>query len=247
MGGWHSLGLLSLAPVVLLSPLPCMLPIGVGASVACAFAPAFRSFALRPIAALPTPDAAATERLLLVHRATQYAESGCAALVVAYAAVATFGGAPRALTSAYLGIVLAWAIVAAGGLIAQLRLGDGLARQLVDPTLLPAAGAARATRGLLGVMVAAALGGACVAASTALGPGGWLGGIGATLLVLASFGLAACALFARAHAELVAECVFESPILRERQEVDPMHAPREAVVPRPPPPPEADEPPIPLA
>lgn len=249
LAAWHSLGFLSLAPILLLSPLPCLLPFGVATAVACGFAPAFRLFALRSIGSLPTPQPARTRTLLALCRASQVAELACVAIVLAYAAVATFGVAPRTLTAVYFATLLVWASMAALGLVAQLRFGDALAAQLVEPSRFPAAGTFRTTAGLVATSCLTLFGAACLGLSAWPTPIGWLGGVAMGILVVAALGLAACAVLVRSHAHLVADCIYESPFLRAKERVDPMRAPREAFMPRPPARPAAvdDEPPIPLA
>ena len=254
LSAWHSLGFLSLAPILLLSPLPCLLPFGVATAVACGFAPAFRLFALRSLGALPAPQPSRTKTLLQLCRASQVAELGCVAVVLVYAAVATFGIAPRALTAVYFGTLPVWASLAALGLVAQIRLGDALAAQLDEPNRLPAAGSFRATAGLVATSCLALFGAVCLGLSAWPTPIGWLGGVATGILIVAALGLAACAIFARAHAHAVADRVYESKFLRAKERIDPMRAPREAFLRRTPPRKSArpasardDEPPIPLA
>jgi hypothetical protein len=127
---WNQLGFLALPPALLLSPIPCLLPFGVGAAVALGFAPAFRVMALRSFDTLPDElRAALRETLARLHR-VQRLEFVCVGLIAIYALLATFGGAPRSAWHVYFSVVLAWWCIAAAGVGAQVQLGQQLATWL---------------------------------------------------------------------------------------------------------------------
>jgi hypothetical protein len=221
-GAWNGLATTALAPIVLLSPIPCLLPIGVALAVCVAFAPGFRLMHLRSFAALPgelrTPIAAPLARF----RRLQWVELGFGAAILLFAFAWTLGFWGESAGQFYRALILAWWVVAASGVAAQVRLGESLAPLLVDVQLLPNAAVARTRRRFGHAVVVAALGGASVAASalpavaaSSASFASAAGAVGFGLLVVAAlFGASAC-MGAKAQADLVASCVMECAALRE--------------------------------
>ncbi len=127
---WNQLGFLALPPAFLLSPIPCLMPFGVSVSIALGFAPAFRMMALRAFDTLPDELRALSRDKLARLRRVQKLEFVCVGFIAMYAALATFGGAPRSAWNLYFATVLAWWCIAAAGIGAQVRLGQQLATWL---------------------------------------------------------------------------------------------------------------------
>ncbi len=260
MRAWQSLGFAALAPALLLTPLPFLLPWGVAIAIALGFAPAFRLFALRSFRRLPdSVRAAALPAFARMIRA-QRVELGFVAVIGIYAFLATFGLLPQRAAPFYNALILAWWCVAAAGMGAQLRLGRLIAENLIDRESLPTVGWARTLLGirvsfLLVVLGACAMFLATVVLKPDSTPAAICGVVGTLALLMAAIGFGACALFTRAYADIVAECIFESDAFRvrprsrpfavgENDVASPAQPPRNA--PRPPQPPD-DDTPIPLA
>lgn len=218
---WYGLGTAALAPIVLLTPLPCIIPFGIVLAFCVAFAPGFRLLNLRAFESLPPRLAAAIASPLGHVRRIQFVELGFSAIIAAFAFQWTFGSLPEQMVLAYRGIVLGWWMVAVAGVAAQIRLGEQLSQLLVDPELLPNQTVASSRKFCSRAIAIAALGGLSVvlanlpgvAAGTTFADAA--GGGGAALLVAASVVFTVAAFGARAQAELVASCVMESEELRE--------------------------------
>jgi len=256
---WGSLGFLALAPIPLLSPIPCIPWWGIVASVAFAMAPGFRLAAIRNLDILPSGLRDGVRPQTARFRQTQYVEGVFAILVCIYAALGTFAVIPAKFTLLYRALILAWWCVSCAGLVAQLQYGDALlAKAGTDPA--DTADLSRSARWRVRVAFVVVVGGAI---ATALGwtlPRGDLASVievsGLLALGVASVIFIFAALRIRSHAELVGEGLFESTALAkrvvatevavERAESD-LGLPPEWKPPPPPPKPPDDDAPIPLS
>lgn len=140
-GCWRTLASASLAPIVLMSPIPYLLPFGIAMAVATGLAPGFRIVALRKfrnLVELPEAGRPATalaqlaaefrvgiKRLLII----AFVELTLASIVV-LALWGTFGSIPAAIKPLYPFAIVAWWMVAMGGVVSQLRIGAALAARL---------------------------------------------------------------------------------------------------------------------
>ncbi|MCE2884610.1 MAG: hypothetical protein LW806_06910 [Planctomycetaceae bacterium] len=256
---WGSLGFLALAPIPLLSPIPCIPWWGIVASVAFAMAPGFRLASIRNLDMLPRELRDGVRPQTARFRQTQYVEGVFAILICLYAALGTFAVIPAKFALLYRALILAWWCVACAGLVAQLQYGDALlAKAGTDPS--DAADLSRSARWRVRVAFLVAVGGAI---ATALGwtlPRGDLAHIievaGLLALGVASVVFIFAALRIRSHAELVGEGLYESDALAkrvvstevpvERAESD-LGLPPEWKPPPSPPKPPDDDTPIPLS
>ena len=214
---WSGLSVVALAPILLLTPLPYILPFGMPLAVAVGFAPCFRLVALRKFDRLPEAFAQIVAAPVRRLRALQIAELGFVAIVLVFAVGGTAGAIPGSLVWMYDATLLAWWLVAMATVSAQLRGGHAIAAQMVDPTILPSV-----DRPVRSALLARIVGGAGVvvgvaattlAAGTALAAPAALVGL-LLLLTAAGLGVHAC-LLAYGHAPIVAECMIESELLRE--------------------------------
>ena len=217
---WHTLGFLCLIPIALLSPLPCLLPFGVGFSICFGFAPAFRLFAIRAFARLPDEIRRPIASELAHLKRVQIVELCFVGLIAVYAFVATFGLTDRSITPIYYSLILGWWCVSAAGIGAQLRLGKKLSELCVSPALLPVANITIALRGIRACFSIALIAAGLIAYGTTasismpvLAKACSI--VGLIALVGVSIGFACCAIFARGHAVLLAERIFLSSVLRE--------------------------------
>ncbi|MFM7133354.1 MAG: hypothetical protein ACKO0W_03455, partial [Planctomycetota bacterium] len=215
---WLTLGWTALAPVALLTPLPCLLPFGAVVPICVGFAPAFRLVVVRHFAGLPDDLRHATAPAARALRAFAMIELAFAGLLALCAAGMTFGLASGLATAAYLPLVVLWWGVAALALRGQLEAGTTFAAALVDPSVLPREGVRRARLALAIAAPIGIAGTAMIAAGFAAGAG-WsspLSILGALAALAACVAFTASAVFARSHAEMVASCVLECEALRER-------------------------------
>jgi hypothetical protein len=261
---WTSLGFLALAPIPLLSPIPCIPWWGIVCSVALATAPGFRLAAIRSLDALPASlrDGARRESARFMH--TQRVEGILAICICVYALLATFGMIPAKFALLYRALVIAWWCVACAGLVAQLAYGDALVRR-AEGDMAAQTDLSRTARRLVRVAFAIAVVGAAAAGLGWRLPNGDLSDFvaftGLLLLSAASLTFVVAALRIRSHAELVGESLFESDVLAkqtitmsvaaEKAESD-LDLPRDWKPPPPPPPrggrdDDDDDAPIPLA
>jgi len=215
---WRSLSIPSLAPVLLLSPLPYLLPWGVVVPVCVGFAPAFRLLAMRAFQPLPEPFGTDWKPAFDMMRRLQWVELACAAAAASCALIGTFGLLGKAWIPLYFCIVCGWWWIAVGVLRHQIRVGERIAEDLSDPAVMPKAMLRRA-RILAFVGQALALAGAGVTvvgmlADDSADPQAILFPIGLLVVLLAGLAGLYVALVARGHVSLVAECVHESPVLR---------------------------------
>ncbi|MFM1803922.1 MAG: hypothetical protein RL136_801 [Planctomycetota bacterium] len=216
--GWRALANPSIAPAILLTPLPALLPFGPAVAVAAGFAPAFRLLGIRAFDAMPdelrlhfAPDFAHFRRRQMV-------ELALVGAITLIAACWTFGLALPLLAPLYELLLVVWWIAALWGLFRQVSLGHALALRLADHALLPDRATARLRRTLLLAIAIGATGFAATLAAALLthivpaaAPLVSLG----SLVVLggAALGGYGC-LLARGHAIMVAECIFESDLLK---------------------------------
>jgi hypothetical protein len=220
-GAWYGLSSASLASAFMISPFPFILPLGVALAVCAGFAPAFRLFALRALWELPGPIREPVAPLLARFRLLERIELGFAAVIAVGALLATFGILGSACVPYYfVGLVLWWA-VALTALSTQVRLGDLLSRLMVDAEVLPTEVPPRIIRwarwtlaaGALGVLLAAY---SVFATRIAFSlPGADAASALSGIVFLAACAIhVVCALHARAHAILVANCIYESEHFR---------------------------------
>ncbi len=222
---WHALGFLALAPIALLSPLPCLLPFGIGLAICFGFAPAFRLMAVRAFARLPDEHRLALNPSVRFFRRTQILELCFVAAITVYAAVATFGLTTRSIVPVYYALIFGWWCSAAIGLHAQLNLGQRVILRAAAVTGQPTAPIAFVLRGILACVVVALAAAALLTSAAAL-PSSVSSFVkassmlGTLTLVVVSIVFAACAIFARTHAALVAESLFVAGFLSEARPLD---------------------------
>jgi hypothetical protein len=213
---WGSLGFLALAPIPLLSPIPCIPWWGIVASVALATAPGFRLAAMRSLDILPSGLRDGVRPQTARFRQTQYVEGVFAILICVYAALGTFALIPAKLTLLFRALIIAWWCVACAGLVAQLRFGDALlAKAGTDASA--ATDLSRSARWRVRAAFLVAFAGAVATALGWMLPRGDLAHI-IELAGLLSLGIASvvfifAALRIRGHAELVGEGLYESEAL----------------------------------
>lgn len=215
---WLTLGWTALAPVALLSPLPCILPIGAAVPVCIGFAPAFRLVVVRHFTRLPDELRRATAPAAVGLRAFATLELVFAGILALCAAAMTFGIASGLATTLYLPLVVVWWAVSALALRGQLDSATVFARALSDPSAQPIDGVGRA-RLALAVAAPVGLAGFGLIAAGTMSGAGWgspLSIFGAILALAAAATHAACAILARNQAEAVAACIIECEALRER-------------------------------
>jgi hypothetical protein len=209
----------ALAPIVLMTPLPYLLPMGPAVALAAGFAPAFRVLGLRGLGDLPIEIRARFRRDLdgLLH--LQYAELGFVAAIALYALLWTVAINFPFMQTLYNALLVAWWGVALASVSTQLRVGQDLSAALVEDVELPARAVARA-RQLLFIAQLVGGAGAAVAIVASLLPAGSVVitsvlPAGSTVLLIAGavLGGYGCVV-ARGHASVVAECIFESEALK---------------------------------
>ena len=239
--GWRGLGSASLAPILLLTPLPYLLPFGVAIAVGLGFAPGFRLIALRKFNLLPQSLARDVRPQLTRLRRIGWVELGFALAVALFALVGTFGAIAARFLVLYHALIFGWWFVSIVGMELQIRAGDRLARLLVDPSVLPSV--ARPLRAARLAQISGLLGAGLLIAAPLLKGAMAMVWVGWPLLVLAAAAGAYLCFSAREHAQVVAECVIECDAMRPSRSED-----------GPPPPPGShqqsnrnDDEPIPLA
>ena len=239
--GWRGLGSASLAPILLLTPLPYLLPFGVAIAVGLGFAPGFRLIALRKFNLLPQSLARDVRPQLTRLRRIGWVELGFALAVALFALVGTFGAIAARFLVLYHALIFGWWFVSIVGMELQIRAGDRLARLLVDPSVLPSV--ARPLRAARLAQIAGLLGAGLLIAAPLLKGAMAMVWVGWPLLVFAAAAGAYLCFSAREHAQVVAECVIECDAMRPSRSED-----------GPPPPPGShqqsnrnDDEPIPLA
>lgn len=220
-GAWQGLGTAALAPVVLLSPIPCLLPFGVALAVCVAFAPGFRLMHLRNFAVLPPELAGPIAPAVARFRRLQFVELAFGGAVVLFAFAWTAGLWGEAASQFYRALILGWWIAAAAGVAAQVRVGEALAPLLVELRLLPNAEVARTRRRFGHAILTAVAGGLSIAASAlpvvAAGSSSFAqtaGAVGFGLVAIAAILGAIACMGAKAQADLVASCIMECAALR---------------------------------
>lgn len=216
---WRGFAVASLAPIALLTPLPYVLPLGVGIAVALGFAPLFRLHSLKQLKAMPDAMQAAVSTHLARFRVWQIVELVPVAIVVVYALAATFAAIPAEFAPLYFATVAAWWILAIEVVVRVLSAGHALAVTLVEPAALPPIG--RAVRCARFGQVACFLGLSTAIVALALLAAGsseqitvLSAGIG-LLLAAAFLGGYACVI-GYAHAPVVAECIYDCELFRTR-------------------------------
>ncbi len=217
---WHGLGNAALAPVLLLTPLPCLIPWGVVLAVCLGFTPAFRLMSMQAFDMLPDELTLPLAPALTRARRMQFIELAFAGAITSIAALWTFGLLPEGSTVVYYATLVLWWMVAARSLCAQLNLGEQLADLLVDVEFAQTRRVARMRQGttlailvaMSGVIALACTNFGVLSADTAAHT--VVAVLGVLLLGSAALLMGAIALGARGHAMFVAECVFESEALR---------------------------------
>ncbi len=222
---WRGLAVPALAPIVLMTPFPYLLPMGPAIAIAAGFAPGFRMLTLRGLVGLPADIRARFDRDLATLRALQVAELAFVGVVVLYAILWTVALTFPFMQSLYNALLVAWWAVSLQSVSTQLRVGHELSGALTDPAELPAAHVDKARRALLlaqivgGAGALAAMIANLVLANLAIPAAAMLTDTilpsGATLLGIAGavLGGYGC-IVARGHAALVGECIFESEAMR---------------------------------
>lgn len=215
---WRGLAVPSVAPVLLLTPLPYGLPWGIVVPICVGFAPAFRLVSMRRFEGLPEPFAGNYEPSIRLLRTLQWIELAFVAAAALCAAIGTFGILGTSWVTAYFLIVSGWWWFAMGALGVQMSFGQRVAEDMSDPASLPKHVVRRASFIGLAVQALALVGIGLMAAGMHFeaidDPKGVLSPIGLTLIAFASLGGIYVALVARGHASLVAECVHENIVLR---------------------------------
>jgi len=219
---WRGLSVPSLAPVLLLTPLPYGLPWGIVVPICVGFAPAFRLLSMRRFDGLPEPFASNYERSFSLARAMQWVEIAFAAAAALCAAVGSIGSLSdlfgKSWVAAYFLIISGWWWVAIGSLRLQLSFGERVAEEMTDPSALPRSTVRKARLVAILAQSAALLGIGLMAVGrnydASTDPEAVLSPIGLGIVALASFGGLYVALVARGHASLVAECIHENIVLR---------------------------------
>jgi DNA-directed RNA polymerase subunit RPC12/RpoP len=221
---WHGLSTWCAPSPVLISPLPYLLPIGVGIAACLAFCPAFRLSLLRAHAAMPDSVVriyrSEYERLVRLER-LQLVIAGATVLI---SVLATTGALFGHFGPIYQAALVAWWFVALAGLAAQVRLGDALSRGVVDQEVLPLEIPRRIISGIVITAAVGGVGALTLLALSVLGrytnlvDGGGVDVIWAlagccTLVALIGHGL--CVWASLTHATMVANCVYESKLLRK--------------------------------
>ena len=221
---WHGLSTWCAPSPVLISPLPYLLPIGVGIAACLAFCPAFRLSLLRAHAAMPESVIriyrSEFDRLVRLER-LQLVIAGATVLV---SILATTGALFGHFGPIYQAALVAWWFVALAGLAAQVRLGDVLSRGVVDADVLPLEIPRRIVSGIVITAAVGGVGALTLLALSVLGrytnlvDGGGVDVIWAlagccTLIALIGHGL--CVWASLTHATMVANCVYESKLLRK--------------------------------
>ena len=217
-GAWRSLAVPSLAPVLLLSPLPYQLPWGVVVAVCVGFAPAFRLLAMRRFDGLPEPFESDWKSSFAKLRRLQWIELAFAVASALFALIGTFGLLGKTWIPAYFSVVCLWWWIAIGVLRYQIKVGERVTEDLSDPSVLPKPMLRRARRLAFAGQAVALLGvGLMVAGMLADGdtdPQAILLPIGLGITFAAAAAGLYVALVARGQVQLVAECIHESPVLR---------------------------------
>lgn len=217
---WQLIAGSALASIVLISPFVYSIPVGVAIASCIGFASAFRLSAIRSFAELPAPLREPLEGSIAWWRRLERAQTGIAIVITAGGLLSTVGVVgPRAIPAYYFTLAVWWALASAT-IVSQVRIGDRLSRSLVDPDVLPLEAAPRTVRWMrLNALIGAA-GGLLAVYCTISWKGARLpfadtAGQAATLALLGAM-IFQCfvALHARAHAILVANCVFESEYFR---------------------------------
>ena len=228
---WNSLAFLSLVPIALLSPVPCLPCFGIVAAVALATAPGFRLAAIRNLDILPDTLRDGVRRERARFHQTQLVEGGVALLICIYAALGTFGLLPAKLAILYRALILAWWCIACAGLVAQTQYAEALRIRAgaEDPdSAAQAAKARRTIRVAFVLAVIAAFGYFCASiAPVAIGNVLSVGAL--VLLVVASVVFILAALEIRGHAEATGEALYSSPalakaVVKKTVEVSPSEA-----------------------
>jgi hypothetical protein len=228
---WNSLAFLSLVPIALLSPVPCLPCFGIVAAVALATAPGFRLAAIRNLDILPDTLRDGVRRERARFHQTQLVEGGVALLICIYAALGTFGLLPAKLAILYRALILAWWCIACAGLVAQTQYAEALRIRAgaEDPdSAAQAAKARRTIRVAFVLAVIAAFGYFCASiAPVAIGNVLSIGAL--VLLVVASVAFILAALEIRGHAEATGEALYSSPalakaVVKKTVEVSPSEA-----------------------
>jgi len=260
---WRSLAIPSLAPLLLLTPMPFSLPWGIVVPIVVGFAPWFRLLAMRRFAVLPEPFASMFERDLGLLRRLQWVEIAFAVVAALCAAIGTFSILPKAWVPVYFAVICGWWWAAMGILRFQLAVGERIAESLSDPAALPRQPVRRARIWAFLGQALALLGVGLAIAGMLFGsderPGSILLPVGLVLVAGASLSGVYVALVAQGHAHLVAECIHENPELASHDPLpfNPLLEEADAGSGRPPraetrftpphAPPEDDDTPIPLA
>ncbi len=212
---WNSLAFLSLVPIALLSPVPCLPCFGIVAAVALATAPGFRLAAIRNLDILPGSLRDGVRRERARFKQTQLIEGSVALLICVYAALATFAWIPAKFIMLYRALILAWWCIACAGLVAQLAYAEALRNRAdaADPESAQQAAKAKRT-----IRVAFAI--AVTAAFISFGAGIASGTVSyglsiaaAVLLAVASAVFILAAFVVRSHAEATGEALYSSPAL----------------------------------
>jgi hypothetical protein len=228
---WNSLAFLSLVPIALLSPVPCLPCFGMVAAVALATAPGFRLAAIRNLDILPDTLRDGVRRERARFNQTQLVEGGVALLICGYAALATFGLLPAKFAFLYRALILAWWCIACAGLVAQTQYAEALRVRAgaADPdSAAQAAKARRTIRVAFVLAVIAAL--SYFLASVSPGAIGDVLSVGSLVLfAIASVVFILAALEIRGHAEATGVALYSSPalakaVLKKTVEISPSEA-----------------------
>jgi uncharacterized membrane protein len=232
---WYGLSTSCVFLSLLVSPLAFIVPLGVGVAVCIGFAPAFRLAALRGLDALPAAILGPTRARLVLLRQLERTQLALAVLITIGAALATVGALGSWAVPLYQIALAMWWLLALAALRVQVLFGDELSRHLVEEDTLPLEIPPRISKAILatfafGVVATAALIAAIVVyrgSAPATGTGtAFTVAIACCAPVVGFLAHFACAWASRAQAVLVANCAYESRMLR----VDPNRRTREQAI-----------------
>lgn len=208
------------APAVLTLVATTLGSVGMASTACVALAPFFRVVALRWLEGLPEAIRAGSMPALAHTRLANQVDLALGAATVGFALGATFGLLPAGSRWFYELLIGAWVVSSCVVLWLQVRLGERLTPQLVDPTELPGDKSALARNAIIAaaglVMVSTFLATLRLAlpATALAGTDAWLPALGAACYALSALAvLAACALCA-VQALLLGQFVLACDALR---------------------------------
>ena len=219
---WQRLAGYSLVSIVLASPFVYILPIGVGIASCVGFASGFRLLAMRALRHLPAPLHASLGGRIATWFLLERAQVAIAAAITLGGLISSAGGLAflgDAVGPIYFFTLAVWWSIAMLSLISQVGIGDRIAENLTDPTLLPLDAGRRLVRMLrwnlaLGMIAALLATYSIVVVGGNTLPWSDVAARSVLLMLVVTAIQVALALRTHAHAVLVANCIFESDHFR---------------------------------